>query len=116
MDRTAEGEAMGGMGGSEMGVVAGIVLALLAVAAGWWHLRRAPAVLRATTAASPVHGDDSEPVEDAAGIPVVSAATATVFTVLTELGLRPEVPDAGRLLSGEITMERAPRRPGEPTA
>jgi maleate isomerase len=57
-----------------------------------------------------------QPVEDAAGIPVVSAATATVFTVLTELGLRPEVPDAGRLLSGEIVMERAPRRHGEPTA
>ena len=71
---------MGGMGGSEMGVVAGIVLALLAVAAGWWHLRRAPAVLRATTAASPVHGDDSEPVEDAAdpAVPVDAADPAVL--------------------------------------
>lgn len=57
-----------------------------------------------------------QPVEDAAGVPVLSAATATVFSMLTELGLRPEVPDAGRLLSGEITMKRAPRRAGEPTA
>ena len=57
-----------------------------------------------------------QPVEDAAGIPVLSAATATVFTMLTELGLRPEVPDAGRLLSGQVTMERAPRRTAEPTA
>jgi maleate isomerase len=56
-----------------------------------------------------------QPVEDAAGIPVVSAATATVFTILTELGLRPQVPDAGRLLSGDVTMARAPRRAGEPT-
>ena len=57
-----------------------------------------------------------QPVEDAAGIPVLSAATATVFTMLTELGLRPEVPDAGRLLSGVVRMERAPRRTAEPTA
>ncbi|MDQ1617701.1 MAG: maleate isomerase [Actinomycetota bacterium] len=50
-----------------------------------------------------------QPVEDEAGLPVLSAATATVFTVLTELGLRPEVPGAGRLLSGEVTMAPAPR-------
>lgn len=55
-------------------------------------------------------------VEDAAGIPVLSAATATVFTILTELGLAPEVPGAGRLLSGEVTMHRAPRRTPEPIA
>ncbi len=55
-----------------------------------------------------------QPVEDEAGLPVLSAATATVFTVLTELGLAPRVPNAGRLLSGEVTMERAPRRKPEP--
>ncbi|MDQ3415562.1 MAG: Asp/Glu racemase [Actinomycetota bacterium] len=41
-----------------------------------------------------------QPVEDEAGLPVLSAATATVFTILTELGLHPKVPAAGRLLSG----------------
>ena len=55
-----------------------------------------------------------QPVEDEAGLPVVSAATATVFTILTELGLQPRVPDAGHLLSGEVTMPRAPRREPEP--
>ncbi|KOG86554.1 maleate cis-trans isomerase family protein [Streptomyces varsoviensis] len=39
-------------------------------------------------------------VEDASGLPVLSAATATVHRVLTELGLPTVVPDAGRLLSG----------------
>jgi maleate isomerase len=43
-----------------------------------------------------------QPVEDALGIPVLSAATATTFRVLSELGLRTEVPDAGHLLSGEV--------------
>jgi maleate isomerase len=55
-----------------------------------------------------------QPVEDAAGLPVLSAATATVFTVLSELGLRPVVPRAGRLLSGAVTMAPAPRRAPEP--
>lgn len=55
-----------------------------------------------------------QPVEDEAGLPVLSAATATVFTILTELGLDPTVPGAGRLLSGEVTMEPAPRRAPEP--
>ena len=50
-----------------------------------------------------------QPVEDASGLPVVSAATATVFTVLSELGLEPVVPGAGRLLSGEVRMAPAPR-------
>lgn len=50
-----------------------------------------------------------QPVEDMAGLPVLSAATATVFTILTELGLRPFVPDAGRLLSGDVTMAPAAR-------
>jgi maleate isomerase len=56
-----------------------------------------------------------QPVEDEAGLPVLSAATATVFTVLTELGLRPEVPGAGRLLSGEVIMDPAPRATPERT-
>ena len=51
-----------------------------------------------------------QPVEDEAGLPVLSAATATVFTILTELGLRPHVPDAGRLLSGEVAA-KPERRP-----
>ncbi len=55
-----------------------------------------------------------QPVEDAAGLPVLSAATATVFTILSELGLEPRVPDAGRLLSGEVRMAPAPRRAPEP--
>ncbi|MDI3403295.1 maleate cis-trans isomerase family protein [Streptomyces cavernicola] len=41
-----------------------------------------------------------QPVEDELGLPVLSAATATAFRVLTELGLPPLVPGAGRLLSG----------------
>lgn len=55
-----------------------------------------------------------QPVEDEAGLPVLSAATATVFTILSELGLRPQVPGAGHLLSGEVTMEPAPRPTPEP--
>jgi maleate isomerase len=43
-----------------------------------------------------------QPVEDEAGIPVVTAATATVHRILTELGLPPEVPDAGALLSRRV--------------
>ncbi|MFE7122163.1 Asp/Glu racemase, partial [Streptomyces sp. NPDC057654] len=39
-------------------------------------------------------------VEDASGLPVLSAATATVHRILTELGLPTVVPEAGRLLSG----------------
>jgi maleate isomerase len=54
------------------------------------------------------------PVEEQAGLPVLSAATATVFTLLTELGLEPRVPGAGRLLSGDVAMQRAPRRAPEP--
>jgi maleate cis-trans isomerase len=34
------------------------------------------------------------------GLPVLSAATATVHDLLIRLGLSPEVPDAGVLLSG----------------
>jgi maleate isomerase len=53
-------------------------------------------------------------VEDAAGLPVLSAATATVFTILSELGLEPVVPDAGRLLGGQVRMAPAPRPTPEP--
>jgi maleate isomerase len=41
-----------------------------------------------------------QPVEDEVGIPVLSTATATMFRILSELGLPTEVPGAGRLLSG----------------
>lgn len=41
-------------------------------------------------------------VEQACGIPVLSAATATAFSILRALGLPSEIPDAGRLLSGAL--------------
>jgi maleate isomerase len=41
-----------------------------------------------------------QPVEDEGGLPVLSAATATTHRILTELGLEPRVPGAGRLLAG----------------
>jgi len=41
-----------------------------------------------------------QPVEDAAGLPVLSAASATTHQLLLALGLDPVVPDAGALLSG----------------
>jgi maleate isomerase len=40
--------------------------------------------------------------EDRLGLPVLSAATATVYEVLSRLGLRPVVPHAGRLLAGAV--------------
>ena len=39
-------------------------------------------------------------VEDAYGKPVLSAATATAWSILTDLGLPTDAPDAGSLLSG----------------
>ncbi|WP_225985873.1 maleate cis-trans isomerase family protein [Janibacter melonis] len=39
-------------------------------------------------------------VEDAYGKPVLSAATATAWSILTDLGLPAEAPEAGSLLSG----------------
>lgn len=39
-------------------------------------------------------------VENAAKLPVLSAATATAHQILTELQLDPVIPGAGRLLSG----------------
>jgi maleate isomerase len=41
------------------------------------------------------------PAEEALGLPVLSAATATVHDLLTALGRSPVVPDAGSLLSDE---------------
>lgn len=43
-----------------------------------------------------------QPVQDEIGIPVLSAATATTFRILQELGLPPVVPGAGHLLSGGL--------------
>jgi len=42
-------------------------------------------------------------VEDEAGLPVLSAATATTYKILTELGLPPIVPGAGSLLGGHAS-------------
>lgn len=42
------------------------------------------------------------PVEEACGIPVLSAATATTLCVLDALGLPSEIPGAGHLLSGSV--------------
>ncbi|RFU71465.1 Asp/Glu racemase [Peribacillus saganii] len=41
-------------------------------------------------------------VEDRLGLPVISAATATVYHILKSLKLEPVVPNAGRLLSGQF--------------
>jgi maleate isomerase len=41
-------------------------------------------------------------VEDRLGKPVLSAATATVYRILNELGLDPVIPNCGFLLSGNI--------------
>ncbi|WP_134702260.1 aspartate/glutamate racemase family protein [Ammoniphilus sp. YIM 78166] len=41
-------------------------------------------------------------VEDKLGLPVLSAASSTVYKILNELNLKPVVPNAGSLLSGKI--------------
>lgn len=41
-------------------------------------------------------------VQDHLGIPVLSAATATVYSILKKLNLKTVVPNAGHLLSGEF--------------
>lgn len=43
-----------------------------------------------------------QPVEDEAGLPVLSGATATTYRILQELGLPTTVPNAGHLLSGAV--------------
>lgn len=48
-----------------------------------------------------------QPVEDEAGLPVLSAATSTAFRILQELGLPPVVPGAGSLLGGRLTSPAA---------
>jgi maleate isomerase len=40
--------------------------------------------------------------EDELGLPVLSAATSTVYKLLNELHLSPYVPNAGKLLSGKV--------------
>ncbi|NMH96200.1 Asp/Glu racemase [Pseudonocardia sp. K10HN5] len=45
-------------------------------------------------------------VEDELGLPVVTAATATTYEILTALGHQPAIPDAGRLLAGPLTTAR----------
>jgi maleate isomerase len=50
--------------------------------------------------------------EDALGLPVLSAATATVYDLLRALGLPPVVPGAGRLLAGlEVRSAKAASAP-----
>jgi maleate isomerase len=46
-------------------------------------------------------------VEQACGLPVLSAATATTYGILRALELDPVVPEAGHLLSGEVTVTGA---------
>ena len=42
-------------------------------------------------------------IQDQAPVPVLSAATATVYSLLCELGLHTVVPEAGHLLSGDLS-------------
>ena len=46
--------------------------------------------------------------EDLLGLPVLSAATATVFRLLQALGLSAVAPGAGRLLAGSLEVTREP--------
>ncbi|KQT11255.1 maleate cis-trans isomerase family protein [Ramlibacter sp. Leaf400] len=48
-----------------------------------------------------------QPVQDRIGIPVVSAAVCTVYSMLGALGLDPVVPNAGALLSGAYARSAA---------
>jgi maleate isomerase len=48
-----------------------------------------------------------QPVEEACGLPVLSAGTATVYAILRALGLAPVAPGAGALLSGKLTATPA---------
>jgi maleate isomerase len=47
-----------------------------------------------------------QPVEDMLNLPVVSAATCTVHSLLTSMGLAPIVPNAGELLSGRYEIRK----------
>jgi maleate isomerase len=55
-------------------------------------------------------------VEAQCGLPVVSAATCTVFQALETLGLKTFVPNAGRLLSGRYGHPAAPVPPKAPAS
>ncbi|MGI9116958.1 MAG: maleate cis-trans isomerase family protein [Gaiellales bacterium] len=46
-------------------------------------------------------------VEDAVGLPVITAATATARAILLALGLDPRVPNAGRALAGDLVASVA---------
>lgn len=48
-------------------------------------------------------------VENRLGIPVLSAATATAYKILTQLNLDPVVPNAGKLLSGNLKQLELPQ-------
>ncbi|WP_406003098.1 Asp/Glu racemase [Streptomyces sp. NBC_00829] len=65
-------------------------------------LRRADALVLSACVQMPSLAS-IQPVEDEAGLPVLSAATSTAFRILTELGLPPVVPGAGSLLGGRAT-------------
>ncbi|MGW6402572.1 maleate cis-trans isomerase family protein [Streptomyces sp. NPDC055134] len=51
--------------------------------------------------------DSIQAVEDEAGLPVLSAATATAYRILQELGLPPVAPGAGSLLDGRSVVPAA---------
>ena len=44
-------------------------------------------------------------VEDLLGIPVISAATATLYTALKKLGIQPKISGYGELLAGNLTQQ-----------
>lgn len=49
-----------------------------------------------------------QPAEDRYGIPVLSAATATVHAILTSLRVLPAIPSAGRLLGADTQQAEKP--------
>jgi maleate isomerase len=51
-----------------------------------------------------------EAVEQDSGLPTLSAATATAWSILQALGLDPVIPHAGRLLDGHVRFSGAARR------
>lgn len=53
------------------------------------------------------------PVEQACGLPVLSAATATTYSILRALNLPTVVPNAGHLLSGRVPARASRREPVE---
>ncbi|WHY77111.1 Asp/Glu racemase [Neobacillus sp. WH10] len=51
-------------------------------------------------------------VQDKLNLPVLSAATSTVYKILKELGLKPVVPDAGYLLSEQFNSKEFVEKSG----